>query len=274
MKVMGSAMELNDALLDGYANEAPATLAEVLGRADLTTVLRVVAELDEHLLTRVFAHADIWLLRRTLPSLDPALRERVALALADGRHAVPVLRQLGEGEREAVLQRLQPALAKRLRRLVGLEADAVGTWCTTDLAIAAPNEHLRDVLARLGRDHVERIPGIWVVAEDGRYVGYLSAWQALQASPGATIETLATGGQTIVLDVSLERALAEYDWSRPEGHPVIDGDGHLVGVLTLAALHEGLGRTRSPGLSPPPPVLGPLLAAWMNALRMLSAGRP
>jgi len=267
-------MELSSALLDGYASEAPATLAEALGRADLTTVLRVAGALDEHRLIRVFAHADIWLLRRTLPSLDPTLRERIVLALADGRHAVPVLRQLGAEEREAVLERLQPALAKRLRRLVELGADAVGTWCATDLAIAAPSERLRDVLARLGRERVERIPGIWVVAENGRYVGYLSAWQALQASPAATVETLATAGQTIGLDVSLQRALAEYDWSPPEGHPVIDADGHLVGVLTLAALHEGLGRSRAPGLSPPPPVLGPLLAAWMNALRMLSARWP
>jgi CBS domain-containing protein len=88
--------------------------------------------------------------------------------------------------------------------------------------------------ARVLSDH--RISGLPVVASDGRIVGLLSVYDLL-AKPGATVSEIMSRDVTTVRDTatlsSVRAVLVSQHLRRV---PVVDADGHLVGIISLGDL--------------------------------------
>jgi CBS domain-containing protein len=91
-----------------------------------------------------------------------------------------------------------------------------------------------------------RISGLPVLGPDGNIVGVLSVYDLL-AKSGATVRDIMSRDVTTVLDTApISNVRAVLVSQRLRRVPVIDAEGHLVGIISLGDLVRELAY-RSPG---------------------------
>lgn len=227
-------------ILHAFADYKPADLAAALLEMSPARSVEIAAALDNERLADVLEE---------LPEDDQvallgSLRsERAAdvLEAMDPDDAADLLGDLPEGRAAELLGLMEPEDARNVRRLLSYEDDVAGGLMTTEPVIVGPESTVANALAILRREEVTASLAsmIFVVrppleTPTGRYLGLVHIQRLLREAPQTAVGTLVDPSiePLAVTDhlAEVARRMATYDTLAA---PVVDDEGHLLGVVSV-----------------------------------------
>ena len=227
-------------ILHAFADYKPADLAAALLEMSPARSVEIAAALDNERLADVLEE---------LPEDDQvallnSLRsERAAdvLEAMDPDDAADLLGDLPEGRAAELLGLMEPEDARNVRRLLSYEDDVAGGLMTTEPVIVGPESTVANALAILRREEITASLAsmIFVVrppleTPTGRYLGLVHIQRLLREAPQTAVGTLVDPSiePLAVTDhlAEVARRMATYDTLAA---PVVDDEGHLLGVVSV-----------------------------------------
>ncbi len=172
-----------------------------------------------------------------LPAEDAA---KVVAKMTSQRGA-DVLGEITEERRRAILERVPPACARELERLLTYPTDSAGGMMVTRLATFAPEVRVSEVVERLRveRESLEDRSTLYVVGPEERLLGTVSVKELVFASLDARIDSLMTAEPpSLEPQTDRERAADLARRYNLDSVPVVDANGRLLGALNRAAVLE------------------------------------
>ena len=222
-----AATELTQAFFDLYPGEATEVLegtsveeiASFLETQEIRRAAMALTRLSPQIAADCLVRLADETLRQVLPMIDP------------GDVAV-LLGRLDEAERERCLAILDLALAKELKELMTYPADSAGRMMDTRVVTFRPQVTVKNVLSRLRAAPRAPSQELVVVDEDNKLEGLVALADAVRADPRRPLEQLvrrmpvsvhALTPREEVVDLLSRRNVLTL--------PVVDLDGHLLGVI-------------------------------------------
>jgi len=208
-----------------------------------------------------------------------AVNEEFVIALLPAMtptSAASALRRMPHAQADALVQRLPPRSAFRLRLILRYPLTTVGAWVEpgvlslpVDISVARAWQ-----LLRLDGEDIERF--IYVVDRQHQLLGYVSSAALLTASDDMIIERLLEVSTPLKARSDLNAALARQDWPESDPLPVVSRDGQFLGIARYAELRfaesRHLGR---PSQSVLAETLMELMEAyWSGLSRVIEAPFP
>jgi len=167
----------------------------------------------------------------------PAASRRGVLERLEPPRAAALLARLDPEEREACLATLDAAAAEELRALATYSPDTAGALMDPRVTTFRPDATVRDAVRRLRRFRDRRVQDLFLVDAEDRLIGSVSMQDVVLADPADRLETLDRGGRIFVRATSSrDDAVEQIETHRITSLPVVDFDGHLVGVLRQSQL--------------------------------------
>lgn len=165
----------------------------------------------------------------------PDSRLAVVLGRVPADDAVDLLDHLDADRRRAVLSSLQPALASRLNNLMVFGESTAGGIMDPEVIAFLADRTVEETLEVIrGFAQGRRLFYLYVTDERGHLVGLIRLWQLLTAHGNQNLrEIMDRGLVSVQVDTPQEdvaRLFARYDLPIM---PVLDGDGLLVGIITV-----------------------------------------
>ncbi len=158
-----------------------------------------------------------------------------------------LLRKIGEENADAILEEIRPRTAKKIRKLLSYPESTAAALMVTDFL--AYDSHLRvaDVLDDL-RQHGEQysdydIQYAYVTIDSGELVGVLRLRDLLMMPKNQPITEIMIKDPLSVPATASLRDLRDFFMQYSFlGAPVVDDDGHLVGVVQSSSVRDAINR--------------------------------
>jgi magnesium transporter len=167
----------------------------------------------------------------------PEERALELLAELEPSHSAALLSRMEEAEQEHHLGRLNPQVASEIRSLMQYEPDSAGQLMDPRVLAFRGELTAHEALARLRQSKSRGLREIYLVDEDGRLDGRVDIQDLALAEP---VETLARLKRKIADAVEVtaprEEVVEKIQQEAVTDLPVINFDGHLLGVIRQATL--------------------------------------
>ena len=213
-------------------NLHPADQADALAALDHNERRRLLDRIDSHTLAELLpflTHEELEHVAPdvALPQLTAALDETTAQLGADVLHAIP------EGDAELVLDRLPNA--ELVGPLLEHDDDSAGGIMAPELMVLGPHlaaERALTLLRAAAPAPTVR-DTVYIVDSEGVLLGSVGLHAVVFASPMTALRDLMEPiGPTVTTDMDQEDALKILQRYGLHALPVLDDEGHLVGVTT------------------------------------------
>jgi magnesium transporter len=196
-----------------------AETARLLDDSKPEVCLAIVRRLTPDRAARVMAVLSERALKQVLPALNPS-------------RAAAIVARLDPEERERCIAAIDAPLAKELRALLEYPPETAGSLMDPRATSFRPDATPHDVVRRLRRFRDRRIQDLFLVDAEGKLAGVVALETIVLADDRARLDSLATPTPVSVQAVaSLDEILETFETHRVGNLPVVDIDGHLVGVL-------------------------------------------
>lgn len=233
-----------------FCSQDPAAGALALEGVPEERALEVLESLSPHQLMKLLPHLAPGFLSAIVGALPS---ERVAPVLSRGGPEVcaAVLLSLPEHRREEFLRPLTEELREEIREFLTFPEGSAGRAMKTDHSAFKTDFTVGEAVARLrARAKTNRAPSnIFVVTDDNRLVGVISMRDLLIADEETTLEDLMT---TEVLSAGpfddATTALQTLSGRGFTSLPIVDAQGHLLGVVRATNLLAGAQQAASQDL--------------------------
>jgi CBS domain-containing protein len=227
-------------IIRSFADYKPADLAAALLEMSPARSVEIAAALDNERLADVLEE----LPEDDQVALLSSLRnERAAdvLEAMDPDDAADLLGDLPESQAAELLKLMTPEDARNVRQLLSYEDDVAGGLMTTEPVIVGPESTVANALAILRREEITASLAsmVFVVrppleTPTGRYLGLVHIQRLLREAPQTAVGTLVDPSvePLAVTDhlAEVARRMATYDTLAA---PVVDDEGHLLGVVSV-----------------------------------------
>jgi magnesium transporter len=222
---------------DRLADLHPVDLARIVDALSYRESAEIVAALDEETAAEALEEVSDARLADLLEGMD---QERAADILEEmtPAAAADALEDLEDDVAEQLLARMEPEEASDVQALMAYDEDSAGRLMNTDFVRVAENSTVGDALATVRS--LEEVPdpllAVYVVAVDDpdRLRGIVRLRTLILASPQTPVlEVMDDDVPTVGPEDRAEdaaRVLAEYNLLAV---PVLDTDGHLLGIVTV-----------------------------------------
>lgn len=191
---------------------------------------------------------------RCLSRLAPELAASFAASLPVDALGL-ILRRLGGDERDALLGGLPDDTARAIRSQLAHAPGTAGAVMDPTVLTLPSDVSTEEASERLRQSPARSTYYLYVVDRDGRLSGVLTMRDLMLAEPGSTLaDVMATPVSALTAGMPRVAILAEPAWRAHPMLPVVDDDGHFLGVVryeTLRAL-EHHAHAERPGGGPSP----------------------
>lgn len=225
--------------LDGDRLRAtpPTVLAGFLARIEVDQRRDVLRQLSEEAVSEILAEME----PDDTAEVVGAMRQERALKVIeefDPDDAADVFGELEDSDRTRLLEQLEPETAEVVKQLLTYDPETAGGIMTTEFASIGATMTIDGAIRHIRalQEEIEDISYVYVVDDDDRLVGVVSMRDLILArKPGAPIDTIliptlkgVCGPETDREEVALR--IAEYNLMAV---PVVDADGHMLGIVTV-----------------------------------------
>ncbi len=212
----------------------PAVAAEVLEKLSNEDAWKVLANSNLEQQVEIFEFISLPKQVELVDSVDRASLSKLIEAMsADDR--VDLLARMDPDHVESLLPLIAQAERSDIRKLLSYPEDSAGSIMTTEYASLPGEITVAEALdrLRLQAPNRETIYYVYLVDEQRRLKGMISLTDLILARPDWKLSRIKTK-ETISVNVSddkeqVAQTLAKYDFI---AIPVVDGEGHLVGIVT------------------------------------------
>lgn len=213
----------------------PADLADHLENLSPANRLKTLARLSREDAAEALAELDGSMAADLLETLDSDLAAQI-IAEMDPDDAADVLDDLDDEHRDTLLEKLTREDSEELRTLLHFDPDSAAGVMNSELILLEKDLTADEAIAHIRREMEEKESPYYgyVVDETDLLIGVLSLRDLMLAKPG-TIVGDAVAGQNVVsvtFDTDKEEVanlLSHYNYL---AMPVVDYDGHILGVVT------------------------------------------
>ena len=227
---------------EALAEAAPGDAADVLEQLSEESAAGLLAELEPQDV------ADI--LEQIAPELAAELVEEVpiedlsaAVGEMTGEAAADLLFELDDDITESVLALLNDEAEQEIRRLLEYPQDTAGGLMTTEIAALPVGLSAGEAIERIRQlhDEYEDLSYIYVVDDRGVLKGVIYFRNLVFARPGAGLEEVMLPDPVSVHVLTDREEVAELSQRyRLLSIPVVDDEGHLLGIVTTDAVIEAV----------------------------------
>ena len=183
--------------------------------------------------------------------------------------AVTFFRNLAPGVRAAISDDLPADLARDLRIAVTYPVGTVGAVMDQAAVSVAATRTVDEVAKLVKRRRRKATDHLFVVDEDGRFLGTVRAGDLLRADGKTRIDDLMDKAVAPLSNrATLASVLGNPQWNSYLALPVIGRTGNFIGALSRAALGAGLAelrRGRRPAVDGADSLMGNLMGAYLLA---------
>ncbi len=155
-----------------------------------------------------------------------------------------VIGELEDADAEAILTRMDPEDAADVRRLVEYEDDVAGGLMVAEAFTFSETDTVGRVLRRFANEEydLERYRGQhpYVLDSNGAPIGVVSLRSLVSTRRSARLTDIMVPPITVPANMPLEKLEDLFDEHPFLGLPVVEADGHLVGVVSRSAVDEAL----------------------------------
>ncbi|NOD86699.1 MULTISPECIES: magnesium transporter [unclassified Ruegeria] len=155
-----------------------------------------------------------------------------------------VIGELEDADAEAILTRMDPEDAADVRRLVEYEDDVAGGLMVAEAFTFSETDTVGKVLRRFANEEydLERYRGQhpYVLDSNGAPIGVVSLRSLVSTRRSARLTDIMVPPITVPANMPLEKLEDLFDEHPFLGLPVVEADGHLVGVVSRSAVDEAL----------------------------------
>jgi CBS domain-containing protein len=214
----------------------PSELADIISELSSQDAARIVKSLDDETAADAFEHLEADIQQSIIEDLGD---ERAAdiIEEMDSDDAADLLGELDEDRRAALLAKMEDReYAGELEELVEYEPDTAGGLMTTDYVWIYPHRTTEATIAKIREiaPETEFIYYLYVTDNNQKLLGTISLRSLLLELPTAFIHKLMDSDVVSVTpDTSAEdvaATIARYDLLAV---PVLDNDGHILGIVTV-----------------------------------------
>lgn len=213
----------------------PADIADILEQLDVDEAGVMLNRLDMETAADTLSELEAPRQSELLSELNPEHASDLLERLAPD-DAADILSEMSPLEAERLLNLMPTTEAQPIRELLRYGAETAGGIMTTEVLSLSQDATVEDALSYLRQhsEHLEMIYYLYIVDHDNHLAGVVSLRQLVTADPAATMASLMDADVIkVTLDTDQEevaRIIAKYDLL---GVPVIDGEDHLVGLVTV-----------------------------------------
>ncbi len=176
----------------------------------------------------------------------PAQQAAAIVNELDSDDQVDLLAELDDEDAQAILDHMDPEDAADVQRLAQYGPDTAGGLMVTEYLAFPDNLTVGDVLTQL-REHVEEYAEydaqyLYVVQHDTKRLRGVVKLRTLVLTPGRTpiAELIERDAKSVPVSADLDELDDFFDANAFFAAPVVDEQGHLVGVVRRAFVEEGL----------------------------------
>ena len=220
-------------LLRTYVERDSTLAAQVLEAMSVPDAQEVMNLMPPSVAAKIVPHLQVSFAAALLQTATPELIKAVLKKL-DAKRVVSLLAQLNVEDRERIVPHLTDQLRFELKEQLEYPEDSIGRIMTRQFLSFHQDTKVQDVTRKLRLLAKKQPPAsyVYVVGEADRLVGVLNMYGLLLASPEQPIHDLMRS-EIFALDgfTSQEEAAAELARRKYFAVPVVDGQGHILGIV-------------------------------------------
>jgi magnesium transporter len=225
-------------LVRKYIETNPDGAARIVETMEEETAAEALLQMPPGVLAQVFPHLQAAYSATLLKTASPEVFQAIAKAL-DPQRAAKIFMHLPEDARERFVPHLSEKLKARVQELLTYPVDSVGGVMTTNFLAFRPHHTVKDAIARLRTLAKKRVVHsyAYVTDDEDKLIGVLNMYELMLAAPGQTLESVMRK-DVFTLDPFVDRVAAAEELSKRRyfAAPVVDGEGHLLGVIRAEQL--------------------------------------
>ncbi|WP_019584526.1 magnesium transporter [Thioalkalivibrio sp. ALE16] len=191
--------------------------------------------LDVECTADIYAHLEPDHQSRVFQALDDAHASRLVAALSYD-DAVSVIDGLEDDQAESLLETLPDDDQEALETLLGYPEESAGRLMTPEFATVQPDWSVAEAMDHL-REHsdlAETVNTIFVITPNGELLGWVRLKELLLSRPSTSVrERMHTDVVSIAAEEDREEAAHRISHYDLDVLPVVDDDGHLLGIITV-----------------------------------------
>ena len=233
-------MTLIAAIENEYLRRHPTQAAEVFERTPNRDLETVVEPLDPAAMTVAMEYLSP---PKALAVFEALPREGrlVVLERAAPRLAVTLVTQLPAKARGALIEGLSKVSRQDIERLISFPENSAGRLMDRSFLGAGADMSVQETLERLRGSTVRSARVLFVVAADGKLTGRVDV-QDLAMAPSDSVvgEIVQPVGESVTPQTNREELVELLERSRRDSVPVVDVEGHFLGVVRYQNLFHAI----------------------------------
>ena len=224
--------------LSSYHENDIASALELLNKSERTKLYQI---LDSETLASILEYSDH--IAEYVQELS--IRKRVdVFSRMETSDVVDVLRQLEKGERETLVDLLNPEVRSDVKLLSSFDEDEIGSVMSTNYIVVSDHSSVKEAMSELIHQAAENdnISTIYVVDQNETFYGAIDLKDLIIAREGTDLKGIMTCSYPYVYArSSIEDCIPQLMDYSEDSIPVLDNENKLIGVITARDLVEVVG---------------------------------
>lgn len=224
--------------LSSYHENDIASTLELLTKSERTKLYQI---LDSETLADILEYSD----HMVEYVQELTLRKKIdVFSRMETSDVVEVLRQLEKGERETLIDLLNPEVRSEVKLLSSFDEDEIGSVMSTNYIMVSDHASVKEAMSELIQQAAENdnISTIYVVDKYGTFYGAIDLKDLIIAREGTDLKGIMTCSYPYVYArASIEDCIPQLMDYSEDSIPVLDNDNKLIGAITARDLVEVVG---------------------------------
>lgn len=231
-------MNLDVALKETYLRDHPAEAAQLIEEMSNRSLRRHLRDVPAQALVPCLDYLSGSRASALLEQLEPDQQQGI-LGEAPPRLAIQLLAGMEDDERDAVLAALPASVRADLDRLQRFEKDSAGWLLDRPYDTIRDDMTVEEALGVLRESGARRTRSLYVVDRGNKLLGKVDMQSIAMADQDETLRDLLEGLEGTLLATAPKKEVVEQlEKFRVDSLPVVDVEGHLLGVVRYQKLFE------------------------------------